>query len=311
MTKDGQNSGDFKAAAIGANFEDALAKFDNLLAHGNIAELAANREKLHKELDEHRTRGFLTVAFVGQYNAGKSTMISALTGRRDICIDSDIATDKTVSYDWNGIKLIDTPGLFTDRKDHDKITYEAIRQADLLVFCLTYMLFDSITAENFKKLAYELVSRWKMMLVVNKMSKEAGEEEQKINNYRQSLATALQPYSLDEFPICFIDAKDYCNGIDKNKPRKLKASRFQTFIDTLNNFVEHRGALARLDTPIRIALSYVDEAQLSFIRDSNEDSAFFELLNRLSRTVRQERYRVRTKVQGIALRLSAAVAFIG
>ncbi len=308
MTEERQNSQDFKAAAIGAKFEDDLAKFDNLLAHGSIAELAAIREKLHKELDEHRQRGFLTVAFVGQYNAGKSTTISALTGRRDIRIDSDIATDKTASYDWNGINLIDTPGLFTDREDHDEITYEAIRQADLLVFCLTYMLFDSVTAENFKKLAYELSYRWKMMLVVNKMSDEAGEDEQKIANYRKSLASAIEPYSLDEFPVCFLDAKDYCEGIDQNDDFLLDISRFQTFIDALNAFVDRRASLARFDTPIRIALSYVDQAALSFIRNSNEDSAFFELLNRLSRTVCQERDRLRTKVRSIALRLSAAVA---
>jgi hypothetical protein len=92
----------------------------------------------------------LTVAFVGQYSAGKSTIISALTGRRDIHIDADIATDKTAPYDWNGIRVIDTPGLFTDRHDHDEITYEAIAKADLLVFCLTYMLFDTLTVETSK-----------------------------------------------------------------------------------------------------------------------------------------------------------------
>jgi len=248
------------------------------------------------------------VAFVGQYSAGKSTIISAITGRRDIHIDADIATDKTASYDWNGIKLIDTPGLFTDRKDHDEITYEAINKSDLLVFCLTYMLFDSLTAENFKKLAYEKGYRWKMMLVINKMSDEAGEEAQKIVNYRKSLAEALKPYNIDEFPICFIDAKDYCEGVDEDDEFLLEVSRFQTFIDTLNNFVERRAALTRFDTPVRIALSCVDEAQLSFTRDSREDSAFLEVLARLSRTVRRERDRLRTKVRSIGLRLSSAVA---
>ena len=311
MIEDRQNSQSFKAAAIGAKFENTLTKFDNVLVRGNTTEVEAIHEKLHKELDEHRQRGFLTVAFVGQYNAGKSTTISALTGRRDIRIDSDIATDKTASYEWNGIKLIDTPGLFTDRKDHDEITYDAIRQADLLIFCLTYMLFDSVTAENFKKLAYELSYRWKMMLVVNKMSDEAGEEEQKIANYRRSLASAIAPYKLDEFPLCFIDAKDYCEGIDENDDFLLDISRFQTFIDALNAFVKRRAERAHFDTPVRIALGYVEQAELSFIRDSNEDSAFFELLNRLSRTVRQERDRLRTKVQSIALRLSAAVAHEG
>lgn len=307
MSKYEQSSQDFNAAAIGAKFKTALEKFDNLLTDSNVAELADIREKLYQELDEHRQRGFLTVAFVGQYNAGKSTIISALTGRRDIRIGSDIATDKTANYDWNGIKLIDTPGLFTDRKDHDEITYEAIRQADLLVFCLTYMLFDSVTAENFKKLAYELSYRWKMMIVVNKMSDEAGEEEQKIANYRRSLATALTPYSLDEFPLCFIDAKDYCEGIDQNDDFLIEISRFPTFIHELNTFVKGRAMHTRFDTPVRITLAYVEQAMLSLIRDSNEDSAFFELLNRLSRTVRQERDRLRTQIRSITLRLSAAV----
>lgn len=124
----------FKAAAVGAKFKDSCIKFDNFLAQGNTEELTAIRKKLRDELKEYRESGLLTVTFVGQYNAGKSTTISALTGRRDIRIDSDIATDKTASYDWNGIKLVDTPGLFTDRKDHDAITYEVINKADLLVF---------------------------------------------------------------------------------------------------------------------------------------------------------------------------------
>ena len=79
-------------------------------------------------------RSVLSVAFIGQYNAGKSTTISALTERDDIAIDADIATSETTEYDWNGIKLIDTPGLWTERKKHDQITYDALRQADLLIF---------------------------------------------------------------------------------------------------------------------------------------------------------------------------------
>ena len=302
-----QNNPNLKAADVGASFKKTLVKFDNLLAQGNTPELTAIRKKVRDELKEYREQGILGVAFVGQYSAGKSTIISGMTGRRDIHIDADIATDKTTNYDWNGIKLIDTPGLFTDRQDHDEITYDAINKSDLLVFCLTYMLFDSLTAENFKKLAYEKGYRWKMMLVINKMSDEAGEEEQKIANYRQSLADALKPYSLDEFPICFIDAKDYCEGIDDKDDFLTEISRFSTFIDALNQFVERRGSLARFDTPVRIALSCVDEAQLSFTRNSSEDSVFFEVLHRLSRTVRKERERLHTKVNSIALLLSSEV----
>lgn len=303
-----QNQQVFNAAAIGEKFQSTCSKLDSLLTQDNNEKLTNLRQKLHQELKTYREDGVLRVAFVGQYSAGKSTIISALTGRRDIKIDADIATDKTTSYTWNGINLIDTPGLFTDRKDHDAITYETIEKADLLVFNLTYMLFDSVTVENFKKLAYDQGYRWKMMLVINKISDEAGEEEEKIANYRQSLAEALKPYSLNEFPTCFIDAKDYCEGIDETDDFLLEISRFPTFINALNQFIDNRAALTRFDTPVRIALGCLEEAQVIFTQDSNGDSAFFEILNQFSRKVCKERDRLRTKVQSIALEMSNAIA---
>ena len=46
---------------------------------------------------------------------------------------------------------------------------------------------------------------------------------------------------------------------------------------------------------------------MSFTRNSSEDSVFFEVLHRLSRTVRKERERLHTKVNSIALLLSSEV----
>ncbi|WP_166482568.1 GTPase [Scytonema sp. UIC 10036] len=291
------NNKTIQIAAIGKKFDDSLENFENLLAQETTNEIETIRRRLNEELEEHRKRGFLTVAFIGQYSAGKSTIISALTGRNDIYIDSDIATDKTTHYDWNGIKLIDTPGLWTGHEDHDEITYDAMEKADLLVFCLTHSLFDSLILDNFKKLAYKNAYAHKMMLVINKMSQEAGEEQQKIASYRDSLEKSLEPHKLEEFPICFIDAKDYYEGIEDNDDYLIEASRFQTFIDELNNFVKNRAGLARLDTPIRITSKWVDEAKLKFARSSPEDKAFFEILTRLSCIVEQNRQRLRTNIK--------------
>lgn len=306
-----QRNQTFKAADLSKRFKVACIQFDTLLASANSKELAAIRQKLRDGLQEYKQQGALTVAFIGQYSAGKSTIISALTGQRDIHIDADIATDTTTPYDWNGIKIIDTPGLFTDRADHDAITYEAIAKADLLVFCLTHMLFDTLTIENFKKLAYDKGYRWKIMVVINKMSAAAGEEEQKIASYRHSLSEALKPYALHEFPTSFIDAKDYCEGIDEEDDFLTEVSRFDTFIAELNHFVERRSSLTGLDTPVRIVLGCLDDAQIGFARNSNEDTAFLEVLSRLSRRVNKERERLRTKVKSITLEMAAAITTEG
>jgi GTP-binding protein EngB required for normal cell division len=273
----------FETEEISLKINSIVAELSKLLLEVDIEEFDRVQKGLVEDIKEHQERAALTVAFVGQYNAGKSTTISALTGRRDIRIDSDVATNETSIYKWNGIEVIDTPGLFADRADHDEITYKAIERADLLVFCLTYMLFDSITANNFKKLAYERGYRWKMMLLVNKMSDEAGDELQKIASYKESLALALQPNSLDEIPLSFIDAKDYCEGCDSDDELLQEISYFPDFIATLNGLIRDKGILAKLDTPIRICLGYVDEAKSITRRDKIKDDTFFELLNRLKR----------------------------
>ncbi|MDB9452024.1 GTPase [Dolichospermum circinale] len=304
-----QNTQEFRAEVFGARFKENCKEFQKLLTQGKLQELTDISKKLDEELKIYREQGLLGVAFVGAYNAGKSTQITALTGRRDIKIGSDVTTDTTTKYDWNGIKLIDTPGLWADRKDHDEITYDAIKKADLLIFCLTYDLFDDITVENFKNLAYEQRYQWKILLVINKMSDEAGEETEKIANYRESLAHSLKPNNINEFPICFIDAKQYCEGVDNKNKNLIEASRFQTFIEKLNTFVNKRGDKARFDTPVRIAQGCVDEAQLSFIKtiNSTQDEAFLELFNRLSRVVEKERECLRNSVNDIKLKNSEEI----
>ncbi len=287
-------SASLEAEEINLKITPLIAELSKLLLEVDIEKFDRVQQLLMEDIKEHQDRAALTVAFVGQYNAGKSTTICALTGRRDIRIDSDVATNETSVYQWNGIKVIDTPGLFADRSDHDEITYKAIERADLLVFCLTYMLFDSITASNFKKLAYERDYHWKMMLLVNKMSDEAGDELQKIASYKESIALALQPKKLDKIPLSFIDAKDYCEGCDSNDELLQEISYFPDFINTLNGLIRDKGILAKLDTPIRICLGYIDEAKSITRRDKIKDDTFFELLDRFKRRTEKSRSHLAT-----------------
>ena len=62
----------------------------------------------------------LKIAFVGQHNAGKSTIVSALTNDASIKISSNVETDTTTAYRWGDVYLYDTPGLRAGVKDeHD------------------------------------------------------------------------------------------------------------------------------------------------------------------------------------------------
>ena len=53
----------------------------------------------------------IRLVFAGQYSAGKSSILKMLTGRADIAIGADITTQQAHTYDWNGIEVVDTPGI--------------------------------------------------------------------------------------------------------------------------------------------------------------------------------------------------------
>ena len=141
-------------------YDERLAKTE--LITNQILEIMKNnnsyesaQELLEKNVNKKLNESKLRVAFIGQYSAGKSTIISALTGVKDIKIDSDVATDSTQDYSWNKVVITDTPGIGTDNADHDEKTYELLKRADIIVYCLTYSLFNPESLHNFKKIAYE------------------------------------------------------------------------------------------------------------------------------------------------------------
>lgn len=298
------------AAVHGQRFESILARMGDLLSAPALkgTSIAA---KLEKDLQEFRQRGFLTIAFVGEYSAGKSSLISALTGRRDLAISADIATDQCREYEWNGVRLIDTPGLWTERKDHDARTYDAIAKADLLVYCLTYSLFDTTTLANFKELAFERNYQTKMLLLVNKMSAEAGDVEDRIRHYTASLQESLLPNDLAQFPVAFCDARDQLDGEDESDEELKALSRFDVLTDILNKFIEAKGATARLDTPLRIVLSSLDDVTEVCTRDDGRDDQQSHLLKKLTGVVTRQRRALSIKVEGEISDLTHSIQKIG
>lgn len=265
-------------------------------------------EAIQQLLEEQKRTSLLKVAFVGQYSAGKSTIISALTGDRSIKIDADIATDEAADYAWNGIKLTDTPGLWTERQDHDEKSYRAIQEADLLVFVVTNELFDPVTLANFKKLAFEDSYKHKMMLVVNKMSREDGTFEELKQHYTDSLQEAIAPYQLSDFPTSFIDAADY---LDSDGDYDLiVASHMQDFIQKLNHFVEERGILGKLDQPLRELLAIVRNVQIQVGVDQ-ETKKFFALLERIEHRLLRSSKRSRLECESLSNDLRAKIIAMG
>lgn len=249
-----------------------IEKTKNLLADTDNQDLVS---KLDAELELATDRKELSLAFVGQYSSGKSTIISAMTGDKQIKIDANVATDVVSKYEWNNILLMDTPGILAGKKEsHDEATKEALKESDLIFYVLTSQLFDDIIFNNFIDLAYNQRLADKMFIVINKMGMESGEYDQLVENYTVSLQKifAERGYSLDQFPIAFIDAYDYIEGVDEKDEEFIKLSHFGRFLDMLNAFVDQKGLIKKqFDTPVRILQSYLKNIQVAAVDKTISD----------------------------------------
>lgn len=248
------------------------AKTRALLKETNNTELT---RKMDSELAGLQDRKELRLAFVGQYSSGKSTIISALTGRKDIKIDANVATNHVSEYKWNNIVLMDTPGILAGKvESHDESTKAALKECDLIFYVLTSQLFDDVLFNNFIDLAYNQHFADKMFIVVNKMGMESGEFDQLVNNYTISLEKIFSErgYELKNFPIAFIDAADYMDGLDENDNEFVQLSNFEHFIDMLNVFVVRKGMIKKqFDTPVRVFQSYLKDIAVTAVDKTLSD----------------------------------------
>ena len=242
-------------------------------------------DQLKRELSESDSRESLSIAFVGQYSAGKSTIISALTGNKNIKIDANVSTDVVSEYDWNNITLLDTPGILAGQNEsHDEATKDALRKSDLILYVLTSQLFDDVVFENFIDLAYNQHLADKIMVVINKMGQEAGEFSELTANYKDSINSifAERGYSDFNLPIAFIDAADYIEGIEDEDEDYVQLSNFEQFISMLNDFVDERGIIKKqFDTPVRMLQSAVKNLEITQI-DPNLAKFYQQFESRLA-----------------------------
>ena len=75
--------------------------------------LRMDESKLPKELSDNDAA--VKLVFVGQYSAGKSSIVKMLSGA-DVEIGARITTQSAKSFSWNGLEIIDTACLQPNEK---------------------------------------------------------------------------------------------------------------------------------------------------------------------------------------------------
>ncbi len=199
--------------------------------------------------------GAIKLVFVGQYSAGKSSIIKMISGI-ETEIGAGITTQESHVYKWNDLEIIDTPGIQTGlRADHDKITYDQISKAALLVFVVTNEGFDGHMGAHFRKLAIDQKRGSNMVLVINKMDRAPeGNSANQQQIIRDDICKVLAPMTPEEVYTSFISTQSYEEYLTEEdeeiKAELLAESGREQLIANLNAFVQSRQVTAKIERPL-------------------------------------------------------------
>lgn len=209
--------------------------------------------------------GKIKLVFVGQYSAGKSSIIKMLTGE-DVAIGAAITTQDSTPYEWNGLEIVDTPGIHTElRPDHDEITYDQINHAALLIFVITNEGFSQRMGDHFRELAIEQKRAANMVLVVNKMDRTAlGNVPEQQEVIYEDLKKVTTPYDPKDLYLSFLDTTSWFDSIDESdaefKAELLELSGHDIFVANLNRFVAEKGVLQKINLPLNTIAAEIRHA---------------------------------------------------
>jgi GTP-binding protein EngB required for normal cell division len=258
----------------------------------------------------------VSLVFAGQYSAGKSTILKALTGIEDIIIGAGITTQEAHSYDWNGIEVIDTPGIHTTlRPDHDEISYQAIANADMLVYVVTQELFDESIGQNFRRLL-EKDKAGEMILIVNKMA-DIGNTTEHQKTKLKDLEKVTAPYTPDQLRTVFVDAESYLDSLSESDIEIAKElrmrSNYDVLVSTLNAFVRDKGIPSQMTTVLYRLFEFLQKALIKYQPSTGDGDidALEEHLLQERRIILNTQWRIESAVKFIFKDAASQIREIG
>ena len=252
-----------------------------------VAAKMADIEQLYKEKIENTKP---QIMFFGLYNAGKSSLLNELL-RDDVAKVADVpTTDHVDYYNWRGYTIADTPGVGAPI-EHEEVTNEAIRKADVVLFVMTNAgSFEK--KENYVRMKDIVDAGKKIIIVINDKSnflpQECYEEMMQVQQkiYDNMMALGINNVK-ERFTILFVNAKLAHKGRTANKPllwEKSQIAELESYIlsemKNSDDFAVIRHAIYEINQDVEAIVEAIRE-QLSQVDTNPEYMAIQKVLNGL------------------------------
>ena len=264
------------------------------------------KEQVNNSLQTHEIAAkYYTIAFMGRTKAGKSTLHSVVLGglnKEFIGVGKERTTRLNRIYKWNGIRIIDTPGIGAPGGKSDvDIAKSIVDESDLICYVVTS---DSIQETEFAFLK-ELKDRNKpIVILLNKKEnllhpvhrKKFLENplywyERTDNNAIEGHLIRIKEYAekyynnayFDIFPVQLMAAQLAMNETDAGLKKTLySGSRLQHFLDNLRVQILINGKIKRSQTMLNGTIYSLVEYKRSFESHIAELKALQETLRKQS-----------------------------
>ncbi|MBW4599106.1 MAG: 50S ribosome-binding GTPase [Calothrix sp. FI2-JRJ7] len=278
-----------------------------------VKKIESVRESLNAK---QRALNYFSIAFMGKTKAGKSTLHAIMTGEGwdAIGVGKQRTTRSNRVYEWNNLRIIDTPGIGApDGKTDEEIAQSVISESDVICYVVTN---DSIQESEFKflRLLKENAKPLIILLNVHKNFRDSRrgpyELEKFINNPDKLFAYdgssglgghierirryARQHYGNDYFeiiPVMLLAAQLSCEPQHQHhKDELFNASRMQNFYEGIRLSLIEYGAISRSQTLLGSTVIDI-EAPCQLVKKHSENC------KTLTNTLKNKREAIRNNIQ--------------